>query len=151
MVTSSTPMPMPAIMRHRQTPKPVVWNAMISVAAQYPSMEKVKIARRPYLSATKPNTKVPMNRPKKVEATNSAGPEKMPTDDAGQKPGLHQAGDDIAGHEQVVELEHAAERQQRDHQPDMACAGQPVEPRQDGGRAAFAPCIIHLHSSPSRL
>ncbi len=43
-------------------------------------MEKVKIDRRPYLSATKPNTNVPMNRPKKVEATNSAGPENMPTD-----------------------------------------------------------------------
>ena len=53
---------------------------MIRVAAQYASMEKVKIARRPYLSATNPKTKVPMNKPKKVEATNSAGPENMPID-----------------------------------------------------------------------
>jgi hypothetical protein len=71
-------MPMPAIIRHRQTPKPVAWNAMTSVAAQYANIEKVKIVRRPYVSATKPNTKVPMNRPKNVEATNNAGPENMP-------------------------------------------------------------------------
>ena len=97
-------------------------------------MEKVKIARRPYLSATKPNTKVPMNRPKKVEATNSAGAGEHADGDAGQQPGLDQAGDDVAGHEQVVELEHAAERQQRDHHPDVPRRRQPVEPRQDGGR-----------------
>ena len=46
-VTSSTPMPMPAMKRHRSMPKPVVWNAMISVLAQYQSSEKVKIKRRP--------------------------------------------------------------------------------------------------------
>ena len=40
----------------------------------------MKIARRPYLSATNPNTNVPMNSPKNVEATNSEGPENIPID-----------------------------------------------------------------------
>jgi hypothetical protein len=37
------------------------------------------MTRRPNLSATKPNTNVPINRPKNVEATNSDGPENSPT------------------------------------------------------------------------
>ena len=47
MVTSSTPMPMPAMKRHRSMPKPVVWNAMMTVATEYQSSEEVKTARRP--------------------------------------------------------------------------------------------------------
>jgi hypothetical protein len=38
----------------------------------------------------------------------------------GQKPSLHQSRSDVAGHEQVVELEHSTEGQQRNHQPDVA-------------------------------
>ena len=47
MVTSSTPMPMPAMNRHRSTPKPEVWNAMIAVVIEYQISEKVKTVRRP--------------------------------------------------------------------------------------------------------
>ena len=39
MVTSSTPMPMPAISRHRQTSSPLFWKAITKVAAQYHSIE----------------------------------------------------------------------------------------------------------------
>ena len=48
--------------------------------------------RRPYLSATKPNTKVPMNKPVKVAATNSAGPVKMPTPTLASSPAFTSPG-----------------------------------------------------------
>ena len=38
-VTSSTPMPMPAMRRQRLTPAGVFWNAMTSVATQYQTRE----------------------------------------------------------------------------------------------------------------
>ena len=47
MVTSSMPMPMPAMKRHRSTPKPEVWNAMIAVVIEYQISEKVNTVRRP--------------------------------------------------------------------------------------------------------
>ena len=47
MVTSSTPMPMPAMKRQRSTPNPEVWNAMIAVVIEYQISEKVKTVRRP--------------------------------------------------------------------------------------------------------
>ena len=74
MVTSSTPMPMPQMKRHRLRLKASCWNAITSEAAAYHSSETVKIVRRPNLSATKPNKAVPTNRPKKNEATKPAIP-----------------------------------------------------------------------------
>ena len=47
MVTSSMPMPMPAMKRHRSTAKPEVWNAMTAVVIEYQISEKVKTVRRP--------------------------------------------------------------------------------------------------------
>ena len=46
-VTSSMPMPTPAMKRHRSTPKPEVWNAMIAVVIEYQINENVKTVRRP--------------------------------------------------------------------------------------------------------
>jgi hypothetical protein len=46
-VTSSMPMPIPAIKRHRSTPNPEVWNAIIAVVIEYQINEKVKTVRRP--------------------------------------------------------------------------------------------------------
>ena len=46
-VTSSMPMPIPAIKRHRSTAKPEVWNAMIAVVIEYQINEKVKTVRLP--------------------------------------------------------------------------------------------------------
>ena len=59
---------------------------MMTVATQYHSNEMVKIDRRPYLSATKPNTSVPMNRPAKVAAGNTAGPVNNPTEMSFSRP-----------------------------------------------------------------
>ena len=90
-----------------------------------------------------------MNRPVKVAATNSGRAGEDADADAGQQPGLDQAGDDVAGHEQVVELEHAAEREQGDQRPDRARGRQPVEPGEyRRGRVLACDHVGHEFSFP---
>ncbi len=72
MVTSSTPIPTPAMNRHKSRPMAVFWAAMTRVAAVYQIREAVKIARRPNRSATREKTRVPMNSPAKVAAAKVA-------------------------------------------------------------------------------
>ncbi len=60
--------------RHRSSPKASRWNAIAVAATVYQSNENVKIVRRPKRSATKPNSKVPTNKPKKNAATKPARP-----------------------------------------------------------------------------
>ena len=74
MVTSSTPMPMPQMKRHRLRLKASCWNAITKDAAAYHKSEAVKMTRRPSRSATKPNKAVPTNKPKKNAATKEATP-----------------------------------------------------------------------------
>src|SRR4029077_16117518 len=73
-VTSSTPMPIPAMILHTRIPTALDWNAITTVAAEYHSNEQVKIRRRPERSAVYPNTSVPMKSPAKVAATKLASP-----------------------------------------------------------------------------
>jgi hypothetical protein len=75
-VTSSTPMPIPAIRRQRLMPPGVVWNAMTRVATQYQTKEYVKTVRRPKRSAAWVKNIVPMNRPANRAAMNDARPVK---------------------------------------------------------------------------
>ena len=73
-VTSSTPTPMPERKRHKFNPSTSLWNAIITLAAEYHNSENVKIVRRPKRSATKPKSAVPTKSPKNRAATKLATP-----------------------------------------------------------------------------
>src|ERR1044071_7469369 len=74
MVTCSRPTPMAAMKRHRSTASAEDWNAMIAVASEYQTSEKVKIERRPRRSAMKPNPTQPTHIPAKVQKTKKPTP-----------------------------------------------------------------------------
>jgi len=74
MVTSSTPMPIPATIRQIKMCGAECWKAITTLAAEYHSSEQVKITRRPERSAVKLKSDVPMNNPANVAATKLASP-----------------------------------------------------------------------------
>jgi hypothetical protein len=64
--------PTPVTKRHRLTPRRVLWKAIMAVAAAYHRSAKVKMVRRPYLSATQPHRRVPTNSPANIAAAKVA-------------------------------------------------------------------------------
>ena len=74
-MTSSTPMPTPAMNRQTSIQVAVVWKAMIADEAAYQSSDTVKMVRRPNRSATNPNSMVPTNSPANRAATKAAMPD----------------------------------------------------------------------------
>ncbi len=94
----------------------------------YQISDQVNTTRRPKRSATKPNATVPIHSPAKVaehEGAKAGHRERLQGCEKAERFGLEQprldhAGRDIAGEEQIVELEHAAQRDQDHHGPDGA-------------------------------
>ena len=125
MVTSSTPMPMPQMKRHRFRLKASCWNAITSEAAAYHSSEPVKMTRRPSRSATKPNKGGADEQAEEEggDKAGNAGGAEQARRGGGEDARFHQPRRDIGRQEQVVEFEEAAQRQQGHPPPEAARGG----------------------------
>jgi len=136
MVTSSIPMPMPAMNRHRSTPKPDDWNAMIAVVNRIPDQREGEDGASAVLVGN-----VAKEDGANKQAREQREHERADASDAnrsqhvehaqrfrGEVTGLVQPGCDISGQEQVIKLEAAAKRDQCDQVPDVPGHRQPIEP-----------------------
>ena len=123
---------------------------MMAVVIEYQISEKVNTVRRPYWSATWPRQIAPTNRPANRANTKvpmPATPIRAQDVEHAERfrreiAGLVQPWSDIGGEEQVVELEAAAERDQRDQVPDVPGHRQPIESGCELCGAAFHVSLV---------
>ena len=143
MVTSSTPMPTPAIKRQMSIARTELWHAMITVMTEYHSSAQVKIVAPAELVGEVAETDRADEQPGESDR-GKGGLVRQPEQSRvarAENPAAHQPRRDIAGHQQVVQLEPATQRQQDDKLPDLPRGGQPIEPR--GNRRGGWCCCRH--------